>query len=546
MTSIATIFPTPEVAPDNLVTTFFVGNPVVRDHTGLGLAKSVASTIEKVVITTNMPSQIVSAGTDGQYFKLGVLKHLKEIIGLRKCFFTWDPAHRLMLARGEVRGAKVGDNQKDQFTRLSKLLGMMEAFLKYVKYGKKFKNLLEVSEKYPDEKFYKLNSISTTRFISYIHRVFSAFLKDAKFIIESLRERSEVNDDNAKSLLRQIGNTTFFAFLAGLTDIYDVIAKLCGYVQKVNLFIWQRMDMVRKSLSSMKKMEDELRDDRSLENWPNVKIHWPKLKEGTFINFPKDTIDHLFARSLRSQTNSSNYQSVQDEFSPIRRELIDILVTLQTRIEIRLLKDLDEEILCEHSSRLTDVLKYKTLAKKVGPAPISLRVLENNDLIESCRYVTCIDEVSDEFLRKQILLFLERLHPLLLKKNISSRDILHKFLIKEELFSSIPDLMQCIVCCYFIGHNESYVESIGSKLKVHNPPNRNVTLSHLEEEVIISWNGPAIQHSDHLVKETLNHMYGDDNWHFYRQAHKNLKFFNVSKAVDSLQNQSSSYRLDRC
>ena len=51
--------------------------------------------------------------------------------------------------------------------------------------------------------------------------------------------------------------------------------------------------------------------------------------------------------------------------------------------------------------------------------------------------------------------------------------------------------MQCIVCCYFIGHNESYLESTGSNLKVHNPPNRNVTLSHLEEEVIISWNSPS-------------------------------------------------------
>ena len=144
--------------------------------------------------------------------------------------------------------------------------------------------------------------------------------------------------------------------------------------------------------------------------------------------------------------------------------MIDILVTLQTRIEIRLLKDLDEEVLCEHSRRLTDVLKYKPVAEKIGPAPFSLRILEKNDLIESCRYITCIDEVSDEVLRKKILLFLEKLHPLLLEKNISSREILHKFLIEEELFSCIPDLMQCIVCCYSIGHNESYVESIGCKL----------------------------------------------------------------------------------
>ena len=84
--------------------------------------------------------------------------------------------------------------------------------------------------------------------------------------------------------------------------------------------------------------------------------------------------------------------------------------------------------------------------------------------------------------------------------------------------------MQCIVCCYFIDHNESYLESTGSNLKAHNPPNRNVTLSHLEEEVIISWNGPSIQHSDLLVKETLNLMYGHDNWHFYRLSYRFVKY----------------------
>ena len=92
-----------------------------------------------------------------------------------------------------------------------------------------------------------------------------------------------------------------------------------------------------------------------------------------------------------------------------------------------------------------------------------------------------MDEVSDEALEKELHLFLKRLHPFLIKSEIaSSRDILHNFLVKQELFAGIPDVMQCIVCCYFIGHNESYVESIGSKLKHHNPPTRKISLTHLE------------------------------------------------------------------
>ena len=70
------------------------------------------------------------------------------------------------------------------------------------------------------------------------------------------------------------------------------------------------------------------------------------------------------------------------------------------------------------------------------------------------------------------------------------------------MLANIPDVMQCILCCYFVDHNESYVESMGSKLKLHNPPNRNITLSHLEEEVIIAWNDLPIQQSNHLIKET--------------------------------------------
>ena len=57
MTAIATIFPDPKGSPDELMQTFFVGNPVVWDHTGKGLAQSVAFQLLKIVDGDSISSQ---------------------------------------------------------------------------------------------------------------------------------------------------------------------------------------------------------------------------------------------------------------------------------------------------------------------------------------------------------------------------------------------------------------------------------------------------------------------------------------------------------
>jgi hypothetical protein len=414
---------------------------------------------------------------------------------LRKCFFYWDPAHRVMLAEGDVRGAKIGDTQKDQFPFLSKLMNTIKGFLADVRYGKKYEHLLQVSEKYVDEKFYKLNFISTTRFAAYIHRVFSAFLKDVKFIIESLRDRCENNDNDAKSLLQRISNVKFLAFLAGITDVYNLIAKLCGYVQNVNLFIWQRFDMIRKSMSSLKEMAAEIRSkSMTMENWPTAHTYWPLLKNGTLIKDLSGNEDH---RNYYLRCGDiGNDENSDDLFLKIRGELLDILVTFETAIDRRLLNNAEDRDLSMHTERLTNVLQYKPLAQGIGPELFSLRVLEKKNLIESCRFVTDID-ISDAVLKQELHVFLKRLHEYLAKENdpqiVSSRDILYNFLVKPELYANIANVMHCLVTCYFLGHNESYVESIGSKLKAHNPPDRNLSLLHLDEEITIAWNGPYIQ-----------------------------------------------------
>ena len=56
----------------------------------------------------------------------------------------------------------------DQFPFFTKLFSIIKDFLSDATYGMKYEYLLQTSEKYPDEKFYELNSISATKFAAYI------------------------------------------------------------------------------------------------------------------------------------------------------------------------------------------------------------------------------------------------------------------------------------------------------------------------------------------------------------------------------------------
>ena len=61
--------------------------------------------------------------------------------------------------------------------------------------------------------------------------------------------------------------------------------------------------------------------------------------------------------------------------------------------------------------------------------------------------------------------------------------------------------------------------------------------------MVISWNGPKVQHCDSIVKDTLDKMYGKGTWHFVRTCGRQdkIKFYEVSKTVDSMQREHSSF-----
>ena len=175
-----------------------------------------------------------------------------------------------MLAENDVKTAKIGNTQKYQFP-FYKHVAIIKDFLADAKYGKKYEHLVETSEKYPDQKFYSLHTISTTRFAGYFYDVLYAILTDISIIINSLGERSKNDDKDAKLLLRRISNIKFLALFYGMIDVYDVIAKLCGILQKVNLFIWERKEMVLSYLEKMMVMVNKLHSSTTIrKSWRTI------------------------------------------------------------------------------------------------------------------------------------------------------------------------------------------------------------------------------------------------------------------------------------
>ena len=68
------------------------------------------------------------------------------------------------------------------------------------------------------------------------------------------------------------------------------------------------------------------------------------------------------------------------------------------------------------------------------------------------------------------ILFLKRIHPYLqipLEEGemYNPQVVFKDLMLKEDLYQGIPDVIHCVFTTFFIGHNESYVESICSYIQ---------------------------------------------------------------------------------
>ena len=388
-----------------------------------------------------MSRQVTGLGVDGQYILMGVPWRLDRTLGLSNSSHNWDEAHLLV---------KANDDIQKKFPYYSDMIGTIRSFLNNVRFGKKYQHLLDVASKYPEEKFYKLQTMSTTRFSGYFCICLRAILEDLPVIVESLDERvlNDPKDEDAKMLLRRMANQNFMGLLSAMSDIYNQLGKLSGNLQRVNSFNWERREHVETTINVLQNMMNEINEDGgSKQLWKYSSKFWPKIRDNTIIR-GLPYLEEEEPRRYRSRRHE-NIDEPEAEANSVLSKLIDKLKAFIPALveRIQVLSDPDKENDCEHTEKLTNLNKLKPLSDDFGPEAFSVRVLERTNLSESCRYVTNLEDVLDSSLQEQLEIFLKRLHPILQNSSsMNPRKVIKDYMTDPDLFFEYSR------CCSLFGH----------------------------------------------------------------------------------------------
>ena len=167
----------PEAPVEDLVQSFVIAAPVVKDHSGQAIAEEWMRSLENVGITR--PDQLAAVCTDGQYHSIGAPRKLLEIMRVSQedlrdrsrpatVPVMWDSAHLMELAensaRKEPRCSWV-DEVKADISRISQRFTMASGFERLDDAGKEL-----------GVKVLKPKSWSDTRFTPYAAGVVDVFV----------------------------------------------------------------------------------------------------------------------------------------------------------------------------------------------------------------------------------------------------------------------------------------------------------------------------------------------------------------------------------
>src|ERR1700761_1701405 len=206
-----------------------------------------------------LPSRIVGGAFDGEYFHLGVPKHLMDMMLVpeeNRDWYTcqWDPAHILELAEGNAMNHAKCQHAKIVFSTISEVS-------KSFSYGKSFRELLEeaaVERYYDDENIEEVQEnsanvrvpghFSDTRFATYSSIVMDKWLNNYQYYYKILNR-------NMDDILNKINNAPFIFSCGGLRDAYSVLGSMPNAFQKPNIPSWEVSSIYETHLNTLKNME---------------------------------------------------------------------------------------------------------------------------------------------------------------------------------------------------------------------------------------------------------------------------------------------------
>ena len=530
--------------------------------TGEHLTNSVTSVTDQFITK----EQYTGSTGDGVYGHCGVPDRLDEHYS-RTGVATWDKMHIAATQDTKMRNPKEEFNNKQKkFNWLNEITITISKAMKYVNWGKEWDHFFEVCKTMICEgyetKYRSPKMFSETKFANWVvvlykdfYTVYPALLRTLEETKENLREGGEKEKaKNADELQGRILNLTFALSLSFLIDIYNIYSQISKLLQIVNILPFERFDKFEALLRTYVMMLDTV-DHTKCSCFPCLSetfCLWPSyhtairevLSKGEFRKIPMGQLlpETTRTREGRKQSAENMLLDTDKVISGTNKRALDVVDFLYNGLN-DVVYSSEERNVISHVRTLTDLKSVISKVAKFGAAQTSSlnwrRFLEAGKFFEPefvCMYTA--DELRYMF--REFYRRLEEMSKTVDMTKISSLDILGKFLSSNgQLSKDIEPVLGIIARAAVCTSVESIVESWVSIVEHHSPPTRVLSQDRLEDEAMVSINGPELVHADPVIKEALRTYWqgskdkGNIGGHFIRRS-KNIKSYGVSGAIDSI------------
>ena len=556
-TTVTTVVP----GSDSLISPIYLGQPVVKNHTGEGITITI---IDELKMYNIEESQLEGGSFDGQYIHLSVPGHLTNKLKLPPQFIcTWDPLHKIGVTETHIR-------QDKDFAWLINLTSICQTIYKKFNWGKNYQALVEMCEKL--EMIMKnLKTFCTTRFPNSMRSVFDTLIDEFKPVIKCLEEISN-NDanagsearkraDEAKTILRKVQSRSFVLQLSGTSDIYETFGLIANLCQIVDVLPYERFDKVMSAVRHFDKMQKcidhaeclKLSEEADSNKEKAPKCLWPRyhsclmeLESGKFrgIEIKRDHENKTYFTKLTKKNQDLALSSSAVELTRTKME------TFVKRLSNDLKKDtFDERTIdtMELTRNICDIRSFAIEVRKCGAVQAGHKLVTK--FLSSTRKLTSsMDDIPDHEVKENFFKFLKVLEihtKHFNEKELDSKSIIKDLLCESKLFTGIELTLHSITTAAVKTSVESVVESLVSRYETHFDAKRQLKEVHALDEMIIAENGPNLVHADKLLTSAMDKYWKeksqDGSWHFCHRSEDIRTFSNNSKVVQKLLNVKSKF-----
>ena len=558
-TTVTTITP----GSASLLSVVYLGQPIVGNHTGAGVADSIVEELAKYGITA---SQVEGGSFDGQYFHLSVPDHLvKKLLLCSQFLCTWDPLHKIGVMENHIR-------KDPAFAWLVKLTEICQQIYKKFNWGKNYQALVEMCEQL-EMRMRNLKTFSTTRFPNSVRAVFDTLIDDFKAVVKCLENIAyNENDtgtearkraDDAKGILRRILSKSFVLQLSGTSDLYENFGHVANLCQVVDTLPFERYDSVMGAVGHFDKMLQCLDHTECTKLHTEltrngqkavVKCWWPRyhdclesLKLGKFMGVEimnEHETKAYFTKLARKESDLA-----------LSTKAVDITRTKLESLVKRLSTDLKEDtfekatVECiEIIRNVSDVKSFAIQVRKHGAVQTSHRIGEQ--FMESSRKISgTLDDIPDIEIKENFAKFLKVLEANTKhiddENQLDSKSLIKLMMDDEKLYSGIELTLQSIATSAVKISVESVVESLVSRYESHFDAKRQLKEINALDEMEISENGPDLVHADKILTSAMSKYWQDKSkdgvWHFCHKSDDIRTYNKNSKVVEKVLNSKPKF-----